>query len=302
MKHARRLALPAALAATAALTAACGSASSGGTAAPTNTGSPSMSSDSQPASSGMAGMAGMAGSTDTGTAASAGGYTLRLTTTTAKPNTPTTVAFTISGPDAMPVTDYTTDQTKKLHLYLIRTDLTGFQHLHPTMTADGVWSIRTTFPEPGAYRVVADFTPRTGATPTTRVLGAPLTVAGRWQPRPTPPVTTSTTVDGYTVTAAGTLTAAADSPMRIRITRGGNTVTNLQPYLGVWAHLSAFHAGSLALAHMHPTQQPMSGMTMDSPDPLSFQADLPAAGIYRVYVQFQTDGVLHTAALTLAAH
>jgi len=36
--------------------------------------------------------------------------------------------LTITGPDGKPVTGFAVDQTKKLHFYAIRSDLTGFQH------------------------------------------------------------------------------------------------------------------------------------------------------------------------------
>lgn len=298
MIFARRFALPAALLAAAVITAGCGASSSGSSMPSMD--SPAMSTTSpDPSMSGMAGMAGM--TTDTGTAASSGGYTLKLATATAKPATPTTLTFTIDGPDGMPVTDYVVDQTKKLHLYLIRTDLTGFQHVHPALAADGTWSIRTAFAAAGRYRLVADFTVRPAGSDVTHILGAPLTVTGSWRRQPTPAPSSSVTVDGYTVEATGRLQAGTESALTVRLTRGGQPVTDLQPYLGVWAHLSAFRAGTLAFAHLHPTERPMSGMGMDSPDPLRFKAELPSAGTYRVYVQFQTGGALHTAGLTLTS-
>jgi len=249
--------------------------------------------------SGMSGMRGMSATADTGTSATSGGYTLKLADRTASPQSPSVVAFTINGPDGMPVTDYVVDQTKKLHLYLIRTDLTGFQHIHPALAADGTWSVRTTFPAAGTYRLVADFTVRSHGDDVTHILGAPLTVSGSWTPQPAPTPVSTVTVDGYTVAATGALRAGTASPLLIRISRGGKAVTDLQPYLGVWAHLSAFRVGTLAFAHLHPTEQPMSAMAMNSPDPLQFKGELPTAGTYRVYAQFQTGGVLHTAALTL---
>lgn len=296
MHHSRSTALAGVLIAGAVLLAGCGASS---TASPASGGSGET---GMPSMSGMPGMGGMHGmhmgtAADTGTTATAGGYTLQLATATAVPETATTVSFTIAGPDGRPVTDYVVDQTKKLHLYLIRTDLTQFQHVHPTLAADGTWSVRTTFDQPGTYRVVADFVTAEGGTDATHVLGAPLTVSGSWQPRPVPAPTLTTTVDGYTLQAEGTLTAGAESTVTVRITRGGAPVRDLQPYLGVWAHLSAFHAGDLAFAHLHPTAEPGAGGT--NPDPLQFVADLPATGTYEVYVQFQTGGVLHTAALTL---
>ena len=293
MTYARRLALPAALLAVALSTAACAGSTSESSSARSNG---AIATDPHGS---MSGMTGMTAITDAGTTTSSGGYTLKLATGTAKPAAPTTVTFTIDGPDGTPVTDYVVDQTKKLHLYLIRTDLTGFQHLHPTMTSDGTWSTQTTFATPGTYRVVTDFTVRHEGDDVTHILGAPLTVPGSWAPQPAPGPSGAVTVDGYTVTASGNLRAGTESPLAVRITRDGETVTDLQPYLGVWAHLSAFRAKTLAFAHLHPTEQPMSGMAMDSPDPLQFKALLPTAGTYRVYVQFQTAGALHTAALTL---
>ena len=301
MTHARRLTLPTALLAAGVVTAGCGASSSGSSVHPSAGRSVMTTATPAASMSGMHGMAGMTGTADTGISATSGGYRLALATATARPATPTTLTFTIDGPDGMPVTDYVVDQTKRLHLYLIRTDLTGFQHRHPALAADGTWSIRTTFPAAGAYRMVADFTIRANGRNVTHILGAPLTVRGSWTPQPTPPASSTVTVDGYTVNALATLRAGTESPLAIRIVRDGKPVTDLQPYLGVWAHLSAFHAGTLAFAHLHPTHEPMSGMAMDTPVPLQFKAELPRPGTYRVYVQFQTSGVLHTAALTLTA-
>jgi hypothetical protein len=250
---------------------------------------------------GMHSMTGMTSTSDTGMTASSGGFALNLATRTVKPRVQSAITFVINGPDGMPVTSYVVDQTKKLHLYLIRRDLSGFQHIHPTLAGDGTWRVQTSFPDPGTYRLVADFTVKVNGVDTTHVLGAPLTVSGSWTPQATPAPVSRVTVDGYTVEASGRLTAGTASPLTIRITRDGMPVTDLQPYLGVWAHLSAFHASNLAFAHLHPTQEPMSGKSMASPDALQFHAELPTAGLYRVYVQFQTGGTVHTAALTLRA-
>ena len=303
MTYAPRSALPAILLAAAIVTAGCGASSSGASSSKSTGESPTTTATPDPHASmtGMPGMPGMTATTDTGTTATSGGYMLDLATTAARPDKPATIMFTIQGPDGKPVTDYVIDQTKKLHLYLIRKDLTRFQHLHPTLASDGTWSISTRFAAAGTYRVVADFTVRVHGSNVTHILGAPFTVSGSWTPRATPTPTNTATVDGYTVAATGTLRAGTESPLTVRITRGGKPVADLQPYLGVWAHLSAFRAGTLAFAHLHPTQEPMSGMAMDSPDPLQFTAELPSPGTYRVYVQFQTGGAVHTAVLTLTS-
>jgi hypothetical protein len=85
-------------------------------------------------------------------------------------------------------------------------------------------------------------------------------------------------------------------PLTARITKDGKPVTDLQPYLETYAHLTAFHEGDAAFAHLHPTTE----VKGDQGGPeLSFHAALPTAGNWRLFVQFQTGGRLHTAALTL---
>lgn len=85
-------------------------------------------------------------------------------------------------------------------------------------------------------------------------------------------------------------------PMTVTISKDGKPVTDLQPYLDTYAHLTAIHEGDLAFAHLHP-QTKING---DSGGPdLAFHAMFPKAGNWRLFLQFQTAGQLHTAALTL---
>ena len=246
----------------------------------------------------MSGMHNMTGTEDTGTSATSGGYTLKLASASAPAHKATTLRFAVNGPDGKPVSNYEVDQTKKLHLYVIRTDLADYQHLHPSLSNDGNWSTPITFDQPGKYRVIADFIAATGKG-AHHVLGASLTVPGAWTKTALPAPAAETSVDGYSVRVSGDLRAGVHSPLDVRITRNGQPVTDLQPYLGVWAHLGAFDEKTLGVTHLHPTQEPMQGMAMDSPRTLRFSADLPAAGEYRVFVQFQTAGSLHTAAITV---
>jgi hypothetical protein len=187
-----------------------------------------------------------------------------------------------------------------MHLYLIRSDLTGFQHLHPTMAADGTWSATPTTVVAGSYRAYVQFVPHADAAAGALVLSRPFTVAGT--PAPTSPMPMPSDhgrVDGYTVTVAGAAKTGTATPLKITITKNGVPVTDLQAYLDTYAHVTAIHAGDLAFAHLHPNgtvSGPHGGPT------LSVNADLPASGMYRTFVQFQTDGVLHTAALTISAN
>jgi hypothetical protein len=50
---------------------------------------------------------------------------------------PASWQFRILGADGRPVTAFEPEQTKLMHFYLIRSDLTGFQHIHPSMSPGG---------------------------------------------------------------------------------------------------------------------------------------------------------------------
>ncbi|QHC22787.1 hypothetical protein [Streptomyces sp. GS7] len=205
--------------------------------------------------------------------------------------------FTITAPDGKPVTGFAVDQTKRMHFYAIRSDLTGFQHVHPAMAADGTWTADLAALRPGTWRMFASFTPDNGpGKGKDFVLSRTVTVPGDAKPTPLPGAATSAEADGYTATVKGDLMAGMTHPMTVAISKDGKPVTDLQPYLETYAHLTAFHEGDGAFAHLHP-QTKVNG-DRGGPE-LSFQTMLPKSGNWRLFLQFQTGGKLHTAALTL---
>lgn len=232
-----------------------------------------------------------------GLAVSAYGYTLVPAQTTLVGGLPATLQFTITGPDGQPVTRYTREHDKDLHLIVVGRDLSGFQHLHPTMGADGLWTLPLTLPAAGDYRVFADFVPA-GAGPLT--LGADLHAAGSYVPRPLPAPTRTASVADYTITLTGQLQAGGSSPLTLSVRKYGRPVSDLQPYLGAYGHLVALRTGDLAYLHVHPTGTPGDGQTAPGPD-ISFAAEVPTAGTYRLYLNFQHDGVVRTAEFTATA-
>jgi hypothetical protein len=253
-----------------------------------------------PDMSDMPGMAMGAGPDTTGlTATSPSGYRFTQIGPAPAASQPGEFRFQILGPGDRAVTSFDTEQTKQLHFYVIRDDLSGFQHVHPTLGPDGTWTAALAALSPGTYRVYAQFSAHPpGARPTALVLGSRLTVPGRASPPtalPAPAVTTE--VDGYTLTLGGIqLMAGVEHELTVTISRNGRPVTDLHPYLDAYAHLTAFHQSDLAFAHLHPT----GTVDGDHGGPrLSFHAMLPAPGNYRLYLQFHTAATLHTAALTL---
>ena len=234
-----------------------------------------------------------------GLAVSQDGYTLTPAQHILPAGQPVTFRFTVTAADGQPLTRYTPEHDKDLHLILVRRDLSGFQHLHPALGADGAWSLPLTLPAAGDYRAFADFVPATqGARPIT--LGVDLHAAGNYIPRPLPSPAPTVTVDGYTVTLAGDLVAGASSPLTLTVSKEGRPVTDLQPYLAAYGHLVALRRGDLAYLHVHPEGHPGDGRTRAGPE-IRFAAEVPTAGTYRLYLDFQHRGVVRTAEFTATA-
>lgn len=188
------------------------------------------------------------------------------------------------------VRDYDVQHTKRLHLIVVRRDLSAFQHLHPRQDASGTWSVPVTVAAPGSYRVFADVSHDGVAT----TLATDLRVDGNADLLPLPrPARRATTTGGYAVTLAraghASVRAGADALLRFTITRDGTTVRT-QPYLGAAGHLVALREGDLAFLHVHPDGAPGPAVT--------FMTTFPSAGRYRLFLQFRHAGRVHTVAFT----
>ena len=156
------------------------------------------------------------------------------------------------------MTDYTVEHEKLLHLIVVRRDLAGFQHVHPTLDTAGTWSVPLDLTRGGDYRVFADFTPAGGEGVT---LGTDLRVAGTYDPQELPAPAPTATVDGYTVTLGGALRPGETSNVTLSVSRDGQPVTDLQPYLGAYGHLVALRTADLGYLHVHPDGHPGDGVT-----------------------------------------
>ena len=219
-----------------------------------------------------------------GLAVSEKGLTLELARRSAPRGKPFELAFRIADRTGRTVRDFDVEHTKRMHLIVVRRDMSGFQHLHPTQRADGTWTVPVTLSDAGSYRVFADFS----------VDGKPYTLAdeetvdGSMRSHALPAPVRSVDVDGLRVTLTeGATRAGAESELAFTVTRNGTPVA-IQDYLGAKGHLVALRRGDLAFLHVHPDE-----------NSLKFMATFPTAGSYGLFLQFKTDdGRLHTAAFT----
>ena len=216
------------------------------------------------------------------------GMTLQLATGHLQPGQAGLLRFQIIGPSGTPVRGYEIEHEKRMHLIVARSDLTGFQHLHPRLGADGTWSTPVTIDEPGSYRVFADFK-RDGANQT---LASDLTVDGATEQQPLPaPAGTATADGGYEISLGGAGSKAGrETALSFAITRAGKPVKT-ERYLGAGGHLVALREGDLAFLHVHPSE---GGRRRA----VRFETEFPTPDRYRLFLQFKHAGKVHTAAFT----
>ncbi|TDC43004.1 hypothetical protein [Micromonospora sp. KC213] len=245
-----------------------------------------------------AGEHGAGGHLPAGLQVSQDGYRLVPVSTTLALGTPKEFRFRVLGLDGAPVTRYVTSHDKDLHLIVVRRDLSGFQHLHPTLAADGTWSVPIAVGAAGQYRVFADFQPDGHADGLT--LGVDVPAPGDYQPASLPSPARTASVDGYTVTLDGDLTPGTSSRLTLSVSEAGQPVTDLQPYLGAYGHLVALREGDLAYLHVHPDGTPGDGHTAAGPQ-ITFHTEVPSAGTYRLFLDFRHGGKVRTVAFTASA-
>jgi hypothetical protein len=204
------------------------------------------------------------------------------------------VAFRVVDERGETVRDFDVEHERRMHLIVVRRDLTGFQHLHPTMDGDGTWTARVRLDSAGSYRLFADFA-RNGESHT---LASDLRVDGPADLRDLPaPQPVAVSDGGYTVRLdSGDLAAGEESELRFTVSRDGEPV-HTEPYLGAGGHLVALREGDLAFLHVHPTGHDEAHAAGAEED-VGFEATFPTTGRYRLFLQFKHDGRVHTAAFT----
>ncbi len=232
-----------------------------------------------------------------GLASSVNGYVYLPSAESVPAGAPSTFTFHVTGPNDHALTRYQPYESKLIVFYLIRSDLTGYRVLDATMRQDGTWFVQLPALQPGSYRTYVTFAAPDSSqgTPLLYALSKPLNVPGHAAVAPLPPTTATATADGFTVKLTGNLKAGAPVPLDVNVTSGGKPVAYFDRYLDGYAHLTAFRVGDAAFAHVLSTGR--AGVSSDGA--LTASAQFPEPGTWRLFVQFQTSGTLHTAAFTV---
>jgi hypothetical protein len=208
-----------------------------------------------------------------------GNYQLVTDSVVGKKGDARVLTFHLQLKDGTRVTSFQKVHGALLHVIVIRPDLSGFQHIHPTVQPDGTWQV--TLDQPGAWHLVFDSTPNSEPNPIVVSANADDEVAVTKVALPKPDDDVS--VDGLRIVRSALTFAVTNAD--------GSAADGLEPYLGQAAHLVAIRQGDLAYVHLHPMND-MKGMFM-------FGATFPQAGTYRLFLQFGHHGTLLTIPFTV---
>jgi hypothetical protein len=212
-----------------------------------------------------------------------------------------TLRITLRDPESgRPVPAFATIHERLLHLFIIDRRLEYFQHVHPTPAGPGRFELRQAVP-PGAYVILADFLPQGGRA---QMLQRAIVTPGYAGPVFAPPQdlsserATGKTDAGVRVQLdTGAVKAGKEALFRFTLTdeATGAPVTDLEPFLGAPGHMLIVNADLTEADHVHPDDTSARGPS------ITFQPLLPAAGFYKLWLQFQRQGIVSTIPFVVSA-
>jgi hypothetical protein len=205
-----------------------------------------------------------------------------------------TLEFRVSDPKSgASVESFETVHEKLFHLFIVSHDLEYFAHLHPQPARAGAFDLTTRLPKPGTYRLLADFYPQ-GATPQL----TPLTISTAGYTTPLEAAIPHLQPD---------LTPKHSENLEIQLKldppeplAGKKTMLfvhlapadGLEPYVGAWSHLLAVSEDLVDTIHEHP-------FIADGGPDMQFNIFFPREVTYRVWMQFQRNGIVNTVSFTI---
>ena len=194
--------------------------------------------------------------------------------------------FRLVDPDGGLVTSFAVVHGSGIHAFVTPPDLSTLEHTHPSLSADGTWQVP--LPGPGRWHIVIESTPTNASRP---VVVATDVDNGSTAPSTGPATGFST--DTTTSVQVGDMTVTREGLMFVVTKPDGSIVVDFEPYLGAGAHLVVLRVDDLAYVHLHDTGE-MEGMVM-------FEGDIPTGSVYRLFLQFATEGQPYKVAFTLPA-
>ena len=220
-------------------------------------------------------------------------YPVRVSTSprVVRPGAATDFTFEVLHPKTgKRVVEFEDVHERLFHLFYISEDLEYFAHEHPAIDSEGRFHFKATLPRPGQYRVLCDFYTKGGSP---QMTARTIFAAGK-SPAPRKPlVPTALPQEGGNIRVE--LTTEPSKPIAGQKTLLFFKISpaeNLEPFLGAWGHMMAASEDLIDLVHQHPAFE------TGGPQ-IQFNLIFPREGMYKVWVQFQRQGVVNTVAFNV---
>ncbi len=177
--------------------------------------------------------------------------------------------------------------TKKIHLIIVSSDLSFFNHIHPEVQPDGSYQVDETFPAGGKYILFADYTPEGEH----RVERIEVNVSGKI---PVPKNYTQSSLEsktgGYQISVtsqSGDFVSNQMTMMNATVKKDGMEIpaASLDDYLGAKAHMVIVSGDGQTYLHVHPELEDGK---------LLLHTEFPHIGMYRGWIQVQVNGKVLT--------
>jgi hypothetical protein len=180
-----------------------------------------------------------------------------------------------------PVRELDTVHDKLIHLFVVSKDLSFFNHVHPEYQGNGTFTLKTTLPRAGDYKLYADYTPKGGQQevpqheisvrgdnplPTSVSLTAASPQKGGWMttrvtahPEDRADIKGGPAYEVALMPMPGQLKSGKEAMLHFQVRDSkGQPLKDLQPYLGAMGHAFILSSDAKRYLHAHPMEAGMS--------------------------------------------
>jgi hypothetical protein len=204
--------------------------------------------------------------------------------------------FLLKSPDGSYVFDEGLEvmHTQKVHLVVVKNDLSTFLHLHPEH-GDQFWTTQFTLQDPGLYEIYANYKLKDREE---QVAINEISVGNFDSTLNYPTLTTDQKVTRDDMSAALSFNSENSNQLTIEVTKAGKPLTDLEPYMGAAGHFIIFkHNQPQLFLHAHA-----EGIEESRDGKLDFMTHFTEAGTYTGYLQFMSQNILYTLPITFSVN
>lgn len=229
----------------------------------------------------------------------------------------TELSFTVKNAKGEIVKDLPVVHERPMHLLVVSDDLAEYYHLHPELQTDGSYKTQFTFQNGGNFKLYADFTPQNSPQVVKDFM---LKVSGNERAKVEIKADEKfeKTIEGlkFVMKPDADLVAGKELMLNFSVfdEKSNKPVTDLDKYLGEYAHFVIISQDLKEFVHAHPmskmdnskeeideskphshnSETEMKDMKMPSPSEISAHTSFPQSGLFKIFAQFQRGGKVIT--------